>query len=128
MSSSALPFLSSIGYEDVRQELVGGFDNPDRLPLLTERGLAFLRTHRAIAASFLVMSARTTRAIHLDPRPHGRRDASDAQLRGRWSFVVLYADRDVVESVETVEALERRRNAPALIVLGRGLTPPVAAQ
>jgi polysaccharide deacetylase family protein (PEP-CTERM system associated) len=50
---AAAPFLLSIDYEDVRQELVGGFDNPDRLPLLTERWLTFLRAHR-VSATFFV--------------------------------------------------------------------------
>lgn len=96
----------------------------------------------AIAASFLVLSARTTRAIHRDVMPERRRDVA----LGRWihdhtdfatpvllnfeadgPFVVLYADRDVVEGVDTVEAIERRRNVPALIVLRRGRTPPVEA-
>lgn len=51
--AAAVPFLLSIDYEDVRQELLGGFDNPDRLPLLTERWLAFLRTHGATATFFV---------------------------------------------------------------------------
>lgn len=46
-------FLFSIDYEDVRHELVGRFDNPDRLPLLTERWLAFLHTH-GVTATFFV--------------------------------------------------------------------------
>lgn len=50
---AAAPFLLSIDYEDVRQELVGGFDNPDRLPLLTERWLAFLGGHGASATFFV---------------------------------------------------------------------------
>jgi len=50
---AAVPFLLSIDYEDVRQELVGGFYNPDRLPPLTERWLAFLRTH-GVTATFFV--------------------------------------------------------------------------
>ncbi len=46
-------FLFSIDYEDVRHELVGRFHNPDRLPLLTERWLAFLHTHRVTATFFV---------------------------------------------------------------------------
>jgi 4-amino-4-deoxy-L-arabinose transferase-like glycosyltransferase len=95
-----------------------------------------------LAVWFVVASARTTRAVHRDVMQERRRDVE----LGRWihdhadfatpvllnfeaegPFVVFYADRDVVESLETVEAFERRRNAPALVVLRRGRTPQVEA-
>ena len=92
----------------------------------------------AIAASFVFLSARTTRAIHRDVMAERRRDVE----LGRWihdhsdfatpvllnfaaegPFVMFYADRELVEDVQTVDALERRKSAPALIVLRRGRTP-----
>ena len=38
-------------------------------------------------------------------------------------FVVFCADRDIVEGVQTVDALGRRASAPALLVLRPGLNP-----
>ena len=46
-------FLFSIDYEDVRNELVDGLSNPDRLPLLTERYLTFLQAHDVTTTFFV---------------------------------------------------------------------------
>jgi peptidoglycan-N-acetylglucosamine deacetylase len=46
-------FLFSIDYEDVRSELVDGFDTPDRLPVITARYLEFLNRHRVTATFFV---------------------------------------------------------------------------
>ena len=46
-------FLFSIDYEDVRSELVGKFDTPDRLPAVTERLLAFLAAHDVRSTFFV---------------------------------------------------------------------------
>jgi len=46
-------FLFSVDYEDVRGELVGSWNNPDRLPTMTERFLAFLQAHDVTTTFFV---------------------------------------------------------------------------
>jgi polysaccharide deacetylase family protein (PEP-CTERM system associated) len=58
-ADGASPFLFSIDWEDVRGELVGRWDNPDRLPATTVMLLDFLRAHDARTTFFVSGDAAT---------------------------------------------------------------------